>query len=61
MSHFGYCPECSVAISAPTAREDLIEGQFCANGHRQPQRYSVEEWVAMLYDNIIEMQKEAER
>lgn len=52
MGAFAYCRECREGVAAPTAREDLIDGQFCSNGHRQDQRYSEKEWIAMLYENL---------
>lgn len=55
MGAFAYCKECNAPLTAPTAEEDLISGQHCSNGHTQPRRYTLEEWIVLLYDNVIDL------
>jgi len=52
MGTFSYCPVCQEGLSAPTAREDMIDGLRCSNGHLQDRRYTTEEWIALLYENL---------
>lgn len=56
---FAYC-ECGLSISAPTAREDIMGEHGCPAGHIQPRRYTNEEWIIMLYDNVIDLTKQLE-
>ncbi len=62
MGAFAYCnhPGCNLALSAPSAREDIMSEWECGYGHVQPRRYSNEEWIIMLYDNVLELTQQLE-
>jgi hypothetical protein len=55
MGCFRYCdhPGCDRGLDQPTAREDLVDGQFCVHGHKQTRQWqSIEEWVADLDERL---------
>lgn len=58
MGSHRYCrhPGCDRGLDEPTAREDLIDGQFCVHGHRAPQFMRLQEWVADIDQRLRELE-----
>ncbi len=52
---YGYCDKCGCELKAPTAREDLIEGQLCPKcGNTIANQKPIEYWLVELYEQIEE-------
>lgn len=55
MGCYRYCDRkgCDMGLDEPTSREDLIDGQFCVNGHKQMHKSkSIEEWIVDIDERL---------
>lgn len=56
---FRYCDTCGTNLEEPTPDEDLHYGQVCPYcDRRQPQFYDSSDWIILLYERVVELEKE---
>jgi hypothetical protein len=57
---FAKCWKCQEELDPPTPQEDMIHGWHCSKGHRQPRKYTVEQWICIVYNGLVELQEMSE-